>query len=166
MLPDSDVLMTNWTAIGDSSGYLCIDEGVATSDDETTYITGLTNGSWAKFSIAAPPEGDPTSLDGHLVAIRFRWTSSGNKGYQFQLVQQSGDIVIANKTANHNKTTYVGRTIEMTTGEAGNITDYSSLELWVKKDTASAGALRVTGFELRVPTPAAADEAILLGHPF
>jgi hypothetical protein len=99
----------------------------------------------------------PSVNTGHIVRVRYRKSGVTTKDVEAHVELRQGAVVIAESTPRTLTVsgTWVDEVLELTTGEAGNITDYDDLRIRVVidslPDSGPAPLLHVSWMELEVP---------------
>ena len=136
--PTSDV--TNEWASG---GFGDIDEGATPSDVDFAYSADKPSADIFEFHLGNPT--DPTVHTGHV--FRYRWATvdggvlsgDGTAVTQTYNIYQGTTLISVSTGNTHttNSATFSDASVTLTTGEAGNVTDYTDLRMRV---VASGGA--------------------------
>jgi hypothetical protein len=132
--PDGDISAGGWTYSTGSTLYGTIDE-VTPSD--TDYDQSANNPSADTFECSLSSVTDPT--DHTNTALKCRVVGQGTGTFNFQLIQGTTVIASYGVTSWPTLPSYTTYTLNLTTGEAANITDYTDLRVRVIANKTSGG---------------------------
>lgn len=84
MIPNGDGSEVDWAASA-GSDYQCVDDGLAVSDDDTTYVSSATATDKNEFQMSNFAD-NPTAVHCVQIRTRARKTDAGNRGYRAYLL--------------------------------------------------------------------------------
>lgn len=149
-VPTSTITTNNWSGnVNGANLHLDIDEGVATSDDGTSYIyvNTMTPGSYTcevKFGSLT----DPTVHTGHILRFRAIRNNIGTQTLYVSLYQ--GGTSIFTSSFNPNMT-YGTHELTLSEAQAANITDYTDLRVRIQYNFTGSTGPFVSAVEFEVP---------------
>jgi hypothetical protein len=125
--PDGDQTLGTWEddGAGTTNIYQAIDEASA-SDTDYVRNDNNTNDS---YEATLSNVTDPTVHTGHVVRYRYRKDQSGGNSRNIAVGLYQGGTLIASQTHNDIGNTWTPGSFTLTTGEAGNISDYTDLRV-------------------------------------
>lgn len=150
--PTSTISNAGFTLVGDADVHLCIDEGVDTADDATSYAQSE-NIDDTFYVFVQDPGFTPVVGAGHKLRIRARAYSIGAVDGEFiaevyadgtltELVYSSDRTIISTSFTNY----------ELDLGLSSPLVDYSTLAVFFRDSgTGIAQRMRVTAVELVIP---------------
>lgn len=151
--PSFDIDLDTWSPVGDSALHLCLDEGVSTPDDATTYVHGDAEGSVARVglsTISPPPAVGP----GHKLRVRARRDPViylNPATLRIKLV--NGNLGVTIFEGPSESLTGSFQTFEYDLSLVDPLSQYSSLEIQlINAGTPPARHIWVTAVELEVPS--------------
>ena len=155
--PDGDVSANGWSP---TPLYAEIDEVTASDADLISAIPN-TDGD-AEMTLSSPAT-TPSVDTGHIVRWRMR-ANKTNKPGQLAVAIYQGTTLIREDTYDAQAdltTAFADYSYTLTTGEAGNITDYTDLQIHFNQTLATAGNFfDVSWMEMEVPDGSTTHEAI------
>lgn len=148
--PDNTIANA-WTLVGAATAHECVDEGVATANDDTDYVSSGVQDALCEVALENPA-GTPAVLTGHI--MRVRWRPAGGllpriQSMSLELMQ--GSMSIASRVFAHPAGTWTTSSFELTVMESGLITNYTDLRFRLRPQAIFPGVIRVTAVELELP---------------
>lgn len=155
--PASDVSNIGWTRSSGSSDYALIDESSA---DDADYIQFTWSGAANECEVGLSAISTPASTSGHIVRYRVREASLPSFVYPTNLSVSllEGATVIASDLIGVGivGTTWTDFSFNLSSTEAGNISDYSNLSLKFEMTQGDPGeTIQVSWAEYQAPNAAA-----------
>lgn len=125
LVPISDITTTGWTQTGGTSGsdWTSIDEGSV--PDTTDYLTSGVNPVAQVLEGALSVGSTPSDLTGHKIAAYLRL--NGAAGTALLRVKQGSTIIATSSAITLTPGVWAWYTFTLTSTQAGNITDYTTL---------------------------------------
>ena len=174
-VPVADLVTTGWSKIDATNFFADVDDG-KTPDSATTMVTSPNNPSSSPISFDLTSLTDPANNNFHTVAVGYRRetgsrvmtiTSELRQGY----VNEStlGTLIAASAADDvDSATSWGGQTLQLTTTEADNITDYTDLQVRVVANVSGGGSttrLQVTSIRLLIDGGAAVAATVYPPFP-
>lgn len=156
--PSADISTGTWTT---TPLWEKLDE--SSPDDTTTEVTTANNPSNVAFEVRVTGITDPEDNTGHVVRVRVKKSASGGRTINFAFTLLQGSTTIATWSASNVTNSYATFTRNLTTGEAGNITNYADLRVRVSAnnpDTGPGRSAQCTWIEMEAPDAPAPPDPI------
>lgn len=152
-LPTGTINDSGWTLVGDASVALCIDEGVDTADDGTTYAQSTTPGETFEVSLSDIGTPPPTKGAGHKIRVRARDVGIAVLHGEFtvELWQDGGVLFTSGRQITN--LGHAWTTFEIDCGFSSPLTHYDGLSIvLVDTDSGPGQRIRISALEFVAPS--------------
>ncbi len=143
--PNGTVSTGTWTVSGAVTHHEAIDE--ISANNGTDYVETTVAGT---MEVNLSGVSDPGVHDSHTIRLT---VYSGKNGGQFyvELYQDGSTLIATSTTFSPSRNTWVTRTYTLPTGNAANISNYSTLSLRIVCTSTANNYIQVTMAELEIP---------------
>lgn len=158
--PVSDIANATWTLSGGSSVFDLIDETIAATDGDTTWIQS--NVLSSTFTVALSAGAAPSDLSQVVISVRCRraGTAAGFGTCSIELLE--GATVRSSSTISPTAATYATRTWTVSSTDAATIVDWTNLRIRMTVTVVQAN-FRISTIELSMPDASAHALAVSAG---